>query len=105
MKNMYLQENIYETPKKRTKSLRSKFFPTRGYHPEPLTPAFEAEVLEALERLGEEANQSEPRAIPPVGGTDRDRRESSVGVASFPGLGDGVSGGFSSGILLFLRGF
>ncbi len=35
--------------------------PGGGYHPEPLSPAFEAEVLEALEKLGEEANQSEPR--------------------------------------------
>ncbi|MCH7547592.1 MAG: hypothetical protein IID30_14420 [Planctomycetes bacterium] len=33
-----------------------------GYHRESITPACEAEVLEALERLGEEINEYEPRA-------------------------------------------
>ncbi len=34
---------------------------SRGYHPESITPAFEAEVLEALERLGEEKYEYETR--------------------------------------------
>ncbi len=32
-------------------------YPGGGYQPEPLTPAFEAEVLEALERLGAEEKE------------------------------------------------
>ncbi|MCH7603718.1 MAG: hypothetical protein IIB54_13215 [Planctomycetes bacterium] len=35
---------------------------SRGYHRESITPASEAEVLEALERLGEEKIEYEPRA-------------------------------------------
>ena len=35
---------------------------SHGYHRESITPASEAEVLEALERLGEEINEDGPRA-------------------------------------------
>ena len=31
----------------------------RGYHPDSITPAFEAEVLEALERLGQEDEEAD----------------------------------------------
>ncbi len=51
---------------------------SRGYHRESITPASEAEVLEALERLGEEKIEDEPRAqasgsvVPPSPGMPSD---------------------------------
>ena len=39
---------------------------SRGYHPDSITPAFEAEVLEALERLGKEDEEQEEDVYPQI---------------------------------------
>lgn len=54
------------TEKRSSRPGGTKGYPGGGYHTEPLTPAFEAEVLEALERLGREDGEKEEEVYPQI---------------------------------------